>query len=157
MLGLVKDGTFYEAYRTASGELQLVEDAKREHLPVSCETVKGVRIARVDCGDNCYIFDRQVLMATMRKVLEFARKGKGGFVLDVSRVSMVASTHMHALRHLHDDLDERGRHLVVVSASAVVAREILAAVPELVGRIFANEDRALACAKQPRATVEAAG
>ena len=62
VLGLVKDGTFYEAYRSASGELQLVEDAKREHLPVSCETVKGVRVARVDCGDNCYIFDRQVLI-----------------------------------------------------------------------------------------------
>ena len=156
VLGLVKDGTFYEAFRSESGELLLVEDAAREHLPVSCDTVKGVRVARVDCGENCYIFDRQVLMATLRNVLEFARNGAGGLVLDVSRVSLVAATHMNALRHLHDDLAERGRRLVLVTGSAVIAREVLAAVPELAGRIFAREEHALACAKNPLA-VEAAG
>jgi len=63
---------------------------------------------------------------------------------------------MNALRHLHDDLAERGRRLVLVTGSAVIAREVLAAVPELAGRIFAREEHALACAKNPLA-VEAAG
>lgn len=145
VLGLVKDGVFYEAFRSRSGELVLV-DSEQDHLPVTCESVRGVRVARVDCGDNCYVFDSHVLRTTLRKVLEFAREGTGSFVLDVKRISLVAESHLNALEHVNDYLEDRGRRLVVVTGSAVVAREILAAVPQLEGCIFSKEEQALTCA-----------
>lgn len=145
VLGLVKDGVFYEVFRSESGEMVLV-DSEQDHLPVVCESVKGIRVARVDCGDNCYVFDPRVLRTTLREVLEFARKGVGSFVLDMSRISLVAESHLKALEHVNACLEGRDRRLVVVAASAVVTREILAAVPALESRIFSREEEALACA-----------
>ena len=143
VLGLVKDGVFYEAFRSPSGALELVPSAP-DHLPVVCETRKGVRVARVDCGENCYIFDPKILRATLRKVLEFAREGEGSFVLDISRVTLVAESHLQALEHVHTYLEGRRRRLMVVTKSAVVARQIQIAVPTLRGRIFSREKEALA-------------
>ena len=145
VLGLVKDGVFYEAYRSESGEIVLV-DSEQDHLPVVCESLDGVRVARVDCGENCYVFDSHVLRRTLRQVLGFARKGGGSFVLDMSSISLVGEAHLNALEHVNAYLEARGRRLVVVTASGVVTREILVAAPALEGRIFSREDKALAWA-----------
>ena len=145
VLGLVKDGVFYEAFRSESGEIVLV-DSEQDHLPVVCESVEGVRVVRVNCGDNCYVFDPCVLRTTLREVLKFAREGAGSFVLDMSRISLVAEPHLNALEHVNAYLAGRNRRLVVITASAVVTRGILAAVPALEGRIFSREEKALACA-----------
>jgi len=145
VLSLVKDGVLYEAYRSDTGVLELVPSSP-DHLPVVSETRKGVRVARVDCGENCYVFDRKILRATLRKVLEFAREGEGSFVLDISRITLVAQSHLQALEHVHTYLEGRQRRLVVVTQSAVVVRQIQLAVPTLQGRIFSREKDAVAAA-----------
>ncbi|MAE93832.1 MAG: hypothetical protein CL910_04165 [Deltaproteobacteria bacterium] len=151
----MKDGTVYEAFRSKEGQLVVV-DTLKDRLPVTVETVTGVKVARVDCGDNCYIFDQKMLRAAVRDVLDVARSGRDDLVLDLSRVSFVEPSHLNALRHVHDQLRERGRELIVISRSTVVARDIALAVPELDGAVFRLERDAVDHARRGR-VIEATG
>jgi hypothetical protein len=155
VLGLVKDGTFYEAYRSPTGHLVIV-DTKQAQLPVIFEEHPNVRLARLDCGDNCYIIDHRIIRETLRRVREFANLGTENLVLDISRVSLVARSHLNALRSLAVALRSKGRDLIVTTASAIVAREVCAAAPELQGLILPRLEEAMVRARQPRVS-EAAG
>jgi len=155
VLGLVKDGTVYEAFRSASGDLVVV-DTQKDRLPITLDTVDGVAVARVECGENCYIFDPKMFRVAIRDVLDLARKGGRGLILDLSRVSLIEAPHLNALSHLHDHLVGRGRDLVIVTGSAVVAREIRKTLPNGSVEIFGKEPDAIAHVQQPRVG-EAAG
>ena len=143
VLGLVKDGTVYEAYRCASGH-HVVVDTMRRDLPVQLSMAEGVCFARVRCGNNCYIFDRRIFRAALRKVLSEVRSRPTDLVLDLSEVGLVGEALLSVLKFLDSGLRKRGHRLWVITPSAMVGAEVRRAAPELGPRILPRERDALA-------------
>jgi hypothetical protein len=145
VLGLVKDGTVYEAYRCACGHHQ-VTDTRQDRLPVDLDREGGVNRARVSCGTNCYIFDRRMFRLALRQVLRACRSRPGDLILDLSRVGLVADGLLSAVRFLAHGLERRGHRLFVVAPGSGVGGQIEALTPALAGCVFRDEDAARAAA-----------
>lgn len=153
-LHLVKDGTVYQAFRCSVGH-HLVKDTCQRHLPVEMEMQDGSLVARVECGDNCFIFDRKMFRAALRCIFRSVRKHTSNLVLDLSRVSLVADGLFTAIRFLDNGLVKRKRSLLVVTPSAAVRSDLLMAVPRLIGRIYPQRVDALtACGSLPERAAE---
>ena len=153
VMDLVKDGTVYQAFRCAAGH-HLVKDTLQDHLPVELETQDGVQVARVNCGENCYIFDRRMFRAALRRVIRECRRPSRDLVLDLSRISLVGDGLLSAIRFLDNGLRKRQRNLFVVAASAAVESHLLSAVPRLLGRIYRKEAEAFAASGRLASHVE---
>lgn len=154
VLGLVKDGTVYEAWRCLQGHVRLI-DTLRRSLPLQLASRNGLRIASFRCGDNCYIFDRRMFRAALRDVLRFAREGTEDLVLDLAQVGFVGEPLLSAMRFWDSGMRRRGRRLWVVTPSSVVAAEVRAAAPALSERTVAREAEVLA--RVAAGSVRAAG
>jgi hypothetical protein len=145
VLGLVKDGTVYEAWRCPQGHLRIVDTLLRS-LPVQLVETNGLRVAHIRCGENCFIFDRRMFRAALRQVLHFARTGSEDLILDLSQVGFIGEPLLTAMRFLESGLRRRGRRMWVVTPSGAVASEIRAAAPGLAGNIVAREGDVFASA-----------
>ena len=141
VLGLVKDGTVYEAYRCTCGHHQ-VTDTRQDRLPVDLDREGDVNRARVSCGTNCYIFDRRMFRLALREVLRVCRSRPGDLILDLSRVGLVADGLLSAVRFLAHGLARRGHRLFVVAPGPGVRGQIEALTPVLEGCVFREEDAA---------------
>ncbi len=149
ILDLVKDGTVYRVFRCSIGH-HLVRDTYQRHLPVEMEMQQGHLVARVECGNNCFIFDRRMFRAALRSVFRSVREHTSNLVLDLSRVSLVGDGLLTAIRFLDNGLVRRNRSLLVVTPSAAVESDLLSAVPRLIGRIYPLcIDALMACGSLP--------
>lgn len=138
VLHLVKDGTVYEAWRCPNGH-HLVRDTCRNHLPVELTCADGVHVARVLCGENCFIFDRRMFRSALRGAFRACRRKGGHLLLDLSGVGLVGEGMLSFIPMLDNGLSRRGFRLQVVAASTAVKADILAAAPSMRGRIFDRE------------------
>lgn len=146
VMDVVKDGTIYHAYRCADGH-HVVRDARQDHLPVRLSVEDGVQVARVECGENCYIFDGEMFQAALRKIIRAIRGHGGHLILDLSHVSLVGDGLASAVRALDRYLKGRGRRLVIVAPSKAFRSHLEAAVPGLRGRILQDLEVALSEAR----------
>lgn len=145
LLALVKDGTVYEAYQCDRGHHVLV-DTRRDSLPIELVSIDGVSLARVVCGTNCYIFDQAMFRGALRRVLELSRRRSGPLVLDLTEVGFVGEPVLSAVEVVDSGLAKRGSPLYVIAPSMIVTSELIAAVPSLSERVFADESAALEAA-----------
>ena len=147
ILDLVKDGTVYRAFRCSAGH-HVVRDMRQDRLPIEMEIQDGVQLARVECGDNCCIFDRKMFRSALRRVFRGVRGHEGHLILDLSQVSLVADGLLSAIGFLDNGLARRKRSLLVVAPSAPMQSHLLSTAPRLIGRIYRNRRDAIG-ATQP--------
>lgn len=145
ILGVVKDGKIYDGYRCEKGHQRLMPAAE-SHLSVSTATESGVSVARLCCGENCFIFDRRLFRHALKEVLHFARRCAKDLVVDLSQIGFVGDSLLTAVRFLDNGLFQRGHRLFVVTPSSLVAAEVRSAAPKLATRIRAKLAEALEAA-----------